>query len=78
MITHMPSSTTIKAKQTAERDDLEVLYQMVRIIRKSKDIYASLDPIFHRQKDHPMTGYLLLKSRNFSKIETTLPYFKKF
>jgi hypothetical protein len=25
MITHMPSSTTIKAKQTAERDDLEVL-----------------------------------------------------
>jgi phenylalanine-4-hydroxylase len=77
MITHMPSSTTIKAKQTAERDDLEVLYQMVRIIRKSKDIYASLDP-FYRLKDHQMTGYLLLKSRNFSKIETTLPYFKKF
>jgi phenylalanine-4-hydroxylase len=50
MITHMPSSTTIKTKQTAERDDLEVLYQMVRIIRKSKDIYASLDPIFHRLK----------------------------
>jgi phenylalanine-4-hydroxylase len=65
MITHMPSSTTIKAKQTAERDDLEVLYQMVRIIRKSKDIY-SLDPIFHRQKKTTqMTGYLLLKSRNF-------------
>jgi hypothetical protein len=79
MITHMPSSTTIKAKQTAERDDLEVLYQMVRIIRKSKDIYASLDPIFHRLKrTTQMTGYLLLKSRNFSKIETTLPYFKKF
>jgi phenylalanine-4-hydroxylase len=48
---------------------------MVRIIRKSKDIYASLDPIFHRQKKTTqMTGYLLLKSRNFSKIETTLPY----
>jgi phenylalanine-4-hydroxylase len=53
MITHMPSSTTIKNKQTAERDDLEVLYQMVRIIRKSKDIYASLDPIFHRLKGPP-------------------------
>jgi phenylalanine-4-hydroxylase len=65
MITHMPSSTTIKAKQTAERDDLEVLYQMVRIIRKSKDIYASLDPIFHRLKDHHHECYLLLKSRNF-------------
>jgi phenylalanine-4-hydroxylase len=71
LITHMPSSTTIKAKQTAERDDLEVLYQMVGIIRKSKDIYASLNPIFHRlQKDHPNDWLLtveiaeLLQDRN--------------
>jgi phenylalanine-4-hydroxylase len=49
MITHMPSSTTIKTKQTAERDDLEVVPNG-KIIRKSKDIYASLDPIFHRLK----------------------------
>jgi phenylalanine-4-hydroxylase len=70
-------STTIKAKQTAERDDLEVLYQMVRIIRKSKDIYASLDPIFHRQKkDHP-NDWLLTVEIGTSKIETTLPH-KKF
>jgi phenylalanine-4-hydroxylase len=73
-ITHMPSSTTIKAKQTAERDDLEVLYQMVRIIRKSKDIYASLDPIFHR-KDHPNDWLLtveiaeLLQDRNDSTLK---------
>jgi phenylalanine-4-hydroxylase len=73
MITHMPSSTTIKAKQTAERDDLEVLYQMVRIIRKSKDIYASLDPIFHRLKGPPNDWLLveiaeLLQDRNDSTL----------
>jgi phenylalanine-4-hydroxylase len=50
LITHMPTSTTIKAKHTAERDDLEVLYQTVRIIRESKDIHASFDPIFHKLK----------------------------
>ncbi|PKH67171.1 phenylalanine 4-monooxygenase [Flavobacterium sp. ALD4] len=75
LITHMPSSTTIKAKHTAERDDLEVLYQMVRIIRKSKDIYASLDPIFLRlKKDHPNDWLLaveiaeLLKDRNDTQL----------
>lgn len=71
LITHMPSSTTIKAKHTAERDDLEVLYQMVRIIRESKDIYTSFEPIFHKlKKDHPKDWLLaveiaeLLKDRN--------------
>jgi phenylalanine-4-hydroxylase len=71
LITHMPSSTTIKAKHTAERDDLEVLYQTVRIIRESKDIHASFDPIFHKlKKDHPKDWLLaveiaeLLKDRN--------------
>ncbi|NGY36084.1 aromatic amino acid hydroxylase [Flavobacterium sp. XN-5] len=71
LITHMPSSTTIKAKHTAERDDLEVLYQMVRIIRESKDIYASFAPIFQKLKtDHPKDWLLaveiaeLLKDRN--------------
>jgi phenylalanine-4-hydroxylase len=80
MITHMPSSTTIKAKQTAERDDLEVLYQMVRIIRKSKDIYASLDPIFHRlKKDHPNDWLLTveigtLQDRNSTLLQEVLDY----
>jgi phenylalanine-4-hydroxylase len=35
MITHMPSSTTIKTKQTAV-DDLEVLYQMVELLENLK------------------------------------------
>jgi phenylalanine-4-hydroxylase len=73
MITHMPSST-IKAKQTAERDDLEVLYQMVRIIRKSKDIYASLDPIFHRLKDHPNDWLLTVEIAELLQDRNYLPY----
>jgi phenylalanine-4-hydroxylase len=30
LISHLPSSKTIKAKHSAERDDLEILYQTVR------------------------------------------------
>lgn len=33
----VPKTTTIKAKHTDERDDLEILYQTVRSIRESKD-----------------------------------------
>jgi phenylalanine-4-hydroxylase len=42
LITNMPSSTTIKAQHSAERDNLEVLYQSVRMMRESKDTSASL------------------------------------
>jgi phenylalanine-4-hydroxylase len=53
---------------------------MVRIIRKSKDIYASLDPIFHRLKDHPNDWLLtveiaeLLQDRNDSTLLQVLDY----
>src|SRR6187431_2896072 len=54
LISHVPSSKTIKAKHTAERDDLEVLYQTVRNIRESKDTVTSLEPIFEKlQNNHP-------------------------
>jgi phenylalanine-4-hydroxylase len=54
LISHVPSSKTIKAKQTAERDDLEVLYQTVRSIRESNDTTTSLEPIFEKlQNNHP-------------------------
>jgi phenylalanine-4-hydroxylase len=36
LISHLPG-TTIKAKHSAERDDLEILYQTVRNIRETKD-----------------------------------------
>ncbi|MGQ7946642.1 aromatic amino acid hydroxylase [Flavobacterium sp. WC2509] len=54
LISHVPSSKTIKAKQTAERDDLEILYQTVRSIRESNDNTTSLEPIFIKlQQNHP-------------------------
>ena len=71
LITHMPTSTTIKATHTAERDDLEVLYQSVRMIRSSKDTQADLQTIFgNLQQNHPKDWLLsveiaeLLKERN--------------
>ncbi len=71
LISHLPSSTTIKAKHTAERDDLEVLYQTVRNIRETNDKETSLRPIFEKiQSNHPNDWLLavelteLLKDRN--------------
>ncbi|MBB1194537.1 aromatic amino acid hydroxylase [Flavobacterium sp. SOK18b] len=71
LISHLPSSTTIKAKHTAERDDLEILYQTVRNIRETKDKETSLRPIFEKiQSNHPNDWLLavelteLLKDRS--------------
>ena len=71
LISHVPSSKTIKAKHTAERDDLESLYHSVRNIRETKDTTAALEPIFQNLKEnHPKDWLLaveiaeLLKERN--------------
>jgi phenylalanine-4-hydroxylase len=71
MISHVPSSKTIKAKHTAERDDLEVLYQTIRNIRETKDTETSLTPIFEKLRDNHPNDWLLaveitelLKDRN--------------
>jgi phenylalanine-4-hydroxylase len=71
LISHLPSSTTIKAKHSAVRDDLEVLYQTVRNSRETKDTETSLASVFEKLKiDHPQDWLLaveiieLLKDRN--------------
>ena len=71
LISHLPSSKTIKAKHSAERDDLEILYQTVRNIRVTKDMQTSLAPIFEKiVANHPNDWLLaveiteLLKNRN--------------
>ncbi|TDE42919.1 aromatic amino acid hydroxylase [Flavobacterium rhamnosiphilum] len=71
LISHVPTSKTIKAKHTAERDDLEVLYQTIRNIRETKDTETSLVPIFDKlRNNHPNDWLLaveiteLLKDRN--------------
>ncbi|TRX38848.1 aromatic amino acid hydroxylase [Flavobacterium sp. ZT3R18] len=75
LISHVPSSKTIKAKHTFERDDLEVLYQTVRSIRESNDTKTSLEPIFAKlQGNHPKDWLLaveiveLLNTRNESDL----------
>jgi phenylalanine-4-hydroxylase len=71
LISHMPSSKTIKAEHTDERDALEKLYMEVRAIRESKDMDTSLDAIFNKlQTEHSKDWLLsveiteLLKNRN--------------
>lgn len=75
LITHLPSSKTIKAKHTPERDDLEKLYQTVRSTRETKDMETSLAPVFQKLKaNHPNDWLLaveiaeLLKDRNEPKL----------
>ncbi|CAM3876622.1 aromatic amino acid hydroxylase [Flavobacterium sinopsychrotolerans] len=62
LISHLPSSKTIKAKHTAERDDLEVLYQTIRNIRETKDTETSLAPIFEKLHiNHPNDWLLVVE-----------------
>ncbi|MFV8371211.1 aromatic amino acid hydroxylase [Flavobacterium sp. LB2P74] len=59
LISHVPTSKTIKAKHTAERDDLEVLYQTIRNIRETKDTETSLVPIFEKLRTNHPNDWLL-------------------
>jgi phenylalanine-4-hydroxylase len=75
LITHLPSSKTIKAKHSPERDDLEILYHTVHVIRESIEKPTSLAPIFEKLKtEHPNDWLLaieiteLLKDRNEPKL----------
>ena len=71
LIAHVPSSKTIKASTSEERDALEVLYHTVRNIRETKDTTTSLAPIFEKLKEEHSNDWLLcvelaelLKARN--------------
>jgi phenylalanine-4-hydroxylase len=85
LISHVPSSKTILAKHTAERDDLELLYHSVRQIRETKDTSTPLEPIFLKLKEnHPKDWLLaieiieLLKNRNDSVLlNNVVAYIKK-
>ena len=59
LITHIPSSTTIKSKKTAERQELENLYESVRNIRQGKDTKFSLDAAFDLVKKYHPRDWLL-------------------
>lgn len=59
MITHTPSSTTIKSKKTPERQELESLYASVRNIREGKNTKFSLQAAFDILKKHHSKDWLL-------------------
>ncbi|SHL55533.1 aromatic amino acid hydroxylase [Flavobacterium xanthum] len=71
LISHLPSSTTIKAKHSAERDDLEILYQTVRNIRETKDTETSLAPLFEKlQNNHPNDWLLAVEIVELLNVRT--------
>ncbi|WP_445455443.1 aromatic amino acid hydroxylase [Flavobacterium sp. HNIBRBA15423] len=62
MITHVPSSTTIKAKVSAERQELEILYQSVRNIRENKKATTTLKEAFGAvSANHPNDWLLCIE-----------------
>lgn len=46
MVSHVPSSKTIKQKKSAEREELENLYKNVRLIREGKEAEITLKEAF--------------------------------
>jgi phenylalanine-4-hydroxylase len=59
LVTHVPSSKTIKAKKSAEREELEGLYLNVRDIREGKGTDENLGSIFASVKERHGNDWLL-------------------
>ncbi|MDR5589430.1 aromatic amino acid hydroxylase [Christiangramia sp. SM2212] len=59
LITHTPSTTTIKSKKTPEREELESLYKSVRNIRNGENTKFSLNAAFDIVKKHHPKDWLL-------------------
>ncbi|TGD56902.1 aromatic amino acid hydroxylase [Flavobacterium humi] len=62
LITHVPSSKTIKSKKTPEREELEGLYQNIRNIREGKAANMSLEVTFEQVvQNHPKDWLLTVE-----------------
>jgi phenylalanine-4-hydroxylase len=59
MISHVPSSKTIKAKKSAEREELESLYQAVRQLREGAQSQVTLKEAFASVTAHHPNDWLL-------------------
>lgn len=59
MITHVPSSQTIKAKKSPEREELEGLYQAVRDTREGRQAKFTLAEVFATLKQSHPNDWLL-------------------
>jgi phenylalanine-4-hydroxylase len=85
LITHVPSSKTIKSKITDTRSDLEALYHCVRNFREGTDTNLSLSNIFHEIKLNHSNDWLLpleiaeilSKNRDNELMQEVLIYLEK-
>lgn len=59
MINHVPSSTTIKAKKSPEREELEGLYQAIRTLREENKSSESVATVFSTLKSNHPNDWLL-------------------
>ncbi|MGQ2982161.1 aromatic amino acid hydroxylase [Flavobacterium sp.] len=59
LITHVPSSKTIKAKKSTEREELEGLYQNIRSIREGKGQTITIANTFEKVKESHPNDWLL-------------------
>ncbi|TVZ28591.1 phenylalanine-4-hydroxylase [Gillisia sp. Hel_I_86] len=59
LITHTPSSTTIKSKKNEEKLELETLYESVRNIREGNNAKFSVQAIFDLVKKYHSNDWLL-------------------
>lgn len=59
MITHVPSSKTIKAKKSPEREELEGLYLNIRNLREGKQAVLSAEKTFEIVKNNHPKDWLL-------------------
>jgi phenylalanine-4-hydroxylase len=69
MITHVPSSTTIKPKFSESRNELEGLYESVREIRENKVSNLTLNTIFNKVRtNHPNDWLLSVEIAELCKV----------
>ncbi len=59
LVTHVPSSQTIKAKKSVEREELESLYKNIRTIREGGKGDLSLEETFHKLTQNHANDWLL-------------------
>jgi len=85
MINHVPSSHTIKAKKSAEREELEGLYSNIRNIREGKTGILSIEKTFETLKENHPKDWLLAveiaelcdKNNNTGLLHEVLVYLEK-
>lgn len=59
LITHVPSSTTIKAKKSPKRKELEGLYQNIRNLRNGDKTELSIEDTFNKLSSNHTNDWLL-------------------